>query len=320
MKKAFAFRKTFDFNQKLFWYPTHQSRALEQLRKGLNHIDLVIEVRDARIPLTSISSIDLQRKKLVVYNKRDLIDQDLFYVRKYLEEYKNEETMLTSSFNVKNLRKIIEHCKSICQADPIRYPYLSVVVVGCPNVGKSTLINGLRNLGAKLGKTTKVGEKAGVTTKIQTRVKINEEPKIYLVDTPGIFNPHFSTPVEGLKIALTGGTNDSLTPLINVVDYLLFRLNNSKLIETYPQVFGLTEPIDDVYHLVDHVCKEQNLYMNPKNRIVKLSSDPSALHIDEEKGCKHILSVYREGKLGPLVLDDLSKESLETYFNEVREQ
>jgi ribosome biogenesis GTPase A len=308
------FRKTFNFNQKLFWFPVHQSRALEQLKRGLNHIDLVIETRDARIPLTSASSIDLQRKKLVIYNKRDLIDEDLFNVRKYLKEYRNEDVLLTSSFQPKNLRKIIEYCKDICNKDPIRYPYLSVVVVGTPNVGKSTLINGLRNIGAKLGKTTKVGAKAGVTTKIQTRVKINEDPKIYLVDTPGIFNPHFSTPIEGLKIALTGGTNDSLTSLINVVDYLLFRMNNSKMIEIYPQVLGLNEPIDDVHQLVAHVCKRQKLYRNPRNRLVLLSSDPNKIHLDEEEGCRCILELYRSGSLGKLVLDDISKESLEAFF------
>ena len=79
-----------------------------------------------------------------------------------------------------------------------------MVVVGLPNVGKSSLINTLRRLGVNKGKVAAVGPIAGVTRRIQTRVKIHQDPDIYLVDTPGIFDPYVSTPMEGLKIALTG--------------------------------------------------------------------------------------------------------------------
>lgn len=109
---------------------------------------------------------------------------------------------------------------------------MSLVVVGIPNVGKSTIINSLRHLGVKKGKVTQVGAVAGVTRRIQTRVKIWEDPPIYLYDTPGIYDPHVGSPLEGMKIALAGSTRDHLTQTIHVADYLLFRLNQSPLIKS----------------------------------------------------------------------------------------
>ena len=88
--------------------------------------------------------------------------------------------MFTTASAGKNVDRILEFAIDKCKNDPIRFPYLSIVVVGAPNVGKSTLINGLRRLGIGKGKVTQVGKRAGVTTAIQTRVKINQDPPIYL--------------------------------------------------------------------------------------------------------------------------------------------
>lgn len=114
----------------------------------------------------------------------------------------------------------------MARMNPQMYPTLSMVLVGLPNVGKSSLLNRLRHVGLNKGKVAMVGPNAGVTRVIQTRVKICDSPSIYLVDTPGIFCPNVSNPIDGLKIALTGGTKDRLTDELYVSDYLLFRLNN----------------------------------------------------------------------------------------------
>lgn len=212
--KAFSpkmqnFRKTFAHGSKIFWYPTHQSRALRQLKQGLHHIDLVVEVRDARIPLTTINTefddILGNRDRLVVYNKSDLANPQMkSNIVQKLKEYRREDIIFTTAKQGQNVRKIIDYAIDKCKRDPISFPYLSIVVIGVPNCGKSTLINALRKFGVNKGKVTPVGKRAGVTTAIQTRVKIVEDPPIYLVDTPGIFNPLVTTPIEGLKIALTG--------------------------------------------------------------------------------------------------------------------
>ncbi|KAJ3045797.1 Mitochondrial GTPase [Rhizophlyctis rosea] len=207
-----GFRTEFDHSSKIRWHPTHQSKALRQLKDGLHHIDMIVEMRDARIPVTSINpafeDVLGRRERLVVYNKADLANHN---TRKVGTKYRNENSILWTTANVgSNVKMIIEHAIDKCKREPHRYPYLSMIIVGVPNVGKSTMMNKLRELGVHKGKASEVGMRAGVTRKIQTRVKIWEDPAIYLVDTPGIFDPHYSHPIEGLKIALTGMLSGAL--------------------------------------------------------------------------------------------------------------
>ena len=269
------------------------------------------------------------REKLVIYNKFDLSNPQLKKpLLQALKEYRNETNVLfTKADTCVNVQSILDFCVQKCNDDPVRFPYLSIAVVGAPNVGKSTLINGLRRLGMGMGKVTQTGKKAGVTTAIQTRVKIHKDPPIYLFDTPGIFNPHFTSPIEGLKIALTGATNDKLASISNVADYLLFRLNNcptGKKRKTWPKVVGLEEASDDIYYVATHIAKMNHFVLNASNRMVRLSPDfkidrHDEVYWDIDRACQYMVDLYRLGRFGRMTLDDLGPNAIKEFFEGAKE-
>ena len=301
------FRSTFEFSSRIFWFPSHQTKALRQLQNGLHQIDFVIEVRDSRIPLLN-TNLSLNRPRLIIYNKADLVPRkQLGIVVDHLRN-RGESVMITNCLQKKGISKIIGHCAKICETDPIRYPYLSVIVLGAPNVGKSTLINALRNTGLGKGKATQQGPKAGVTTRIQTRIKINQDPPVYLHDTPGIFNPFVKSVEQGFKIALVGGTNDSLTTVINIADYLLFKLNNSNQKHYWYRKLGLESGIDDIYRVLEHICISKN-FVDGKKRFAKLLG--KEVDWDYDEGAAYFVELYRNGSLGKFILDEITPENLE---------
>ncbi|KAJ3009190.1 Mitochondrial GTPase [Thoreauomyces humboldtii] len=260
-----------------------------------------------------------------------------------------DAVLFTQADKGTNVKKILEWALEQHRAAPHRYPFLSMVIVGLPNVGKSSLINALRRTGVKKGKASAVGPSAGVTQTIQTRVKIYDDPPIYLVDTPGIFDPHITHPVDGLKIALTGATKDRLTEEQNVADYLLFRLNTSMLKTRYPQVLGLPGPTDDIRSVLTHIATVENFTesLSARTSTTTASSDlsssmgafalafddddlpppPAVEHapripgrapaeLDLQRAARHMVQLFREGAFGPLTLDDCGPAAIERWFGE----
>ncbi|RKO92009.1 P-loop containing nucleoside triphosphate hydrolase protein [Blyttiomyces helicus] len=345
-----SFRTSFAYSQKLYWHPTHQGRAQRQLKNGIHHIDLVVEVRDARIPLSSINpefdELFAGRERLVVFNKADLAQINDRSLIDGFRQYRGYEAIFTTASQGMHIDHIIKFAVDKCKAEPHRYPYMLMVVVGLPNVGKSTLINSLRRLGVNKGKASAVGPTAGITQKIQTRVKIYDDPPIYLVDTPGIFDPSVSHPIQGLKIALTGGTKDQLTEVQNVADYLLFRLNNSKAINKYPEILGYPGPTDTIGDLLLHIAKEKNFRFDTRSRVFLASVGAGAalerhadggidaflddetwmqavtstrsrgidMEFDLDRAASHMIELFRSGAFGRMTLDDCSPIGLERFF------
>lgn len=168
-------------------------------------------------------------------------------------------------------------------------PYLRLMVVGIPNVGKSSLINALRRSYSGRGKAARTGNNPGVTRALQTDIKINDVPPVYLVDTPGVMIPNVETAEIAMKLALLGTLRDDLVGEETIADFLLYTLNKQSQFD-YVDRFGLDGPCDDIDVVLPAVA----------NRIGALLKGGE---VDRLRAAQHMLIKYREGNLGRFALN-----------------
>ena len=210
------------------WYPGHMTKAKRMMQENIGLIDLVIELVDARIPLSSrnpdIDELGKNKARLVLLNKSDLADAG---ANKLWMEYFRGKGFHVLEINARSgqgLRAIQgmvkEACKEKIERDRkrgIRNRPIRAIVVGIPNVGKSTFINSFAGKAC-----TKTGNKPGVT-KGKQWIRLNRE--LELLDTPGILWPKFESEEVGRNLALIGSMNDEILQMTelaaDLIDYLM---------------------------------------------------------------------------------------------------
>lgn len=173
------------------------------------------------------------------------------------------------------------------------------MVVGMPNVGKSSLLNALRGLGVHKGKAAQTGAQPGITRKIGTTVKIIEATEdnqgVYLMDTPGVFIPYVPNAEAMLKLALCGSVKDTIIDPTILVDYLLFQLNRRD-----PGIYAeYSSPTNEVVDFINAVAK--------KTGRLEKGGTPN-----EEATALWLIQRWRTGHLGKFVLDEVTTESLDS--------
>ena len=273
----------------IHWYPGHIAKAEKKLKEQINLVDVVIEVLDARIPDSSvypdIKKLLGDKPRLIVLNKSDLADETKL---NYWVEYYKKQTgfpVITACASKNNdtsviVNKVIELSKPKIEklvAKGLLPRPARVMVVGMPNVGKSSIINRL----IKKSKT-KVGAKAGVTRQ-QQWVRVN--PKIDLLDTPGIIPLKQENQSKAAKLAMVNSVSENAYENEEVAQELLNILK-----EKYPQAVKDYYKIDDDFSL-SSVAKSRNW-------IVK-NSQP-----DTVRTAVMVLTDFRAGRIGRFILDD----------------
>ena len=283
----FVPRATFDVSalRSVKWYPHHMHKGLLRLRELAKKCDCLIELRDARIPRSSsnynlTTMIPFPIPRVVAYNKKDLAEEA--YSKKLIE---SDSLMIKSSLT-NDIDRLMLRVRDLAPGSR------KLLVIGIPNVGKSSLINALRRRGLQSGRrnAVPVGKLPGVTQHAGQLVRIHEDPSIYVLDTPGICLPNYEHDVvAGLRVAMTGGILDAAIDALSVADFSLFELNRLHKFN-YVQEFGLEAPTNEINELIVTGVKKHNSYF--KNG-----------YPDQARLLQIFLRSIRDGRLGKLTLD-----------------
>lgn len=273
------------------WYPGHMTKAKRMMQEDIKLIDVVIELVDARIPLSSknpdIDALAKQKSRVILLNKSDLADTDRTKQWKKWFEQKGYFVTLVNSKNgtgVREVNEIVQQaCKEKIERDrkrgilnrPVR-----AMIVGIPNVGKSTFINSFAKKAC-----TKTGNKPGVT-KGKQWIRLNKN--IELLDTPGILWPKFEDQKVGLRLAFIGSIKEEI---LNVTDlaYELIKF----LQGNWKGILNKRYEIDETAECVDILSQIA------EKRSCKLKGDV----LDFEKAASILLDDFRSGKLGKITLE-----------------
>lgn len=238
------------------WFPGHMTKARRMMEENLKLVDMVIELRDCRIPYSSknpmLDQVILSKPRLIVLSKKDKGETNVTNL--WIETLSNDTTaviaadLLHDSF----IQKLASVCQSMMKEKierqirrGIRPRAIRAMVVGVPNVGKSTMIN--RVAGKHIAQTA---DRPGVTRALQW-VKLNRE--LELLDTPGVLWPKFEDPMVGFHLALTGAIKDEILPKEELAVYAINWLKNNEP-EKLKERYSLTTLGEDPYLILDELA------------------------------------------------------------------
>lgn len=306
-----AFRSVFKTVDKetLHWFPGHMGKGLKHMQNKVRSVDCIIEVHDARIPLSGRNpdfkyTVSGVKPHILVLNKKDLIDEKLIPKIKEKLRDKCQHIVFTNCKNQK--------CSGIKELFPLTRDLIKesnrynrdgvedqcIMIIGVPNVGKSSLINNLRNKYLNKGNAAPVGAVPGITRSVMNKIKLSEKPLFYMLDTPGILTPHVPSTEVGLKLALCATIQDHLVGICIIADFLLFTLNKLQKFY-YVKFFGLKEASDNIVEVLTQIAVNKNLI----NRVRDLEGGSYMHKPDLNTAATIMIKAFRNGELGKIVLD-----------------
>lgn len=275
------------------WYPGHMAKTKRLISEKIDMIDIVYEVVDARIPYSSkIKDIDRYIKnkpKILIMTKIDLCDMEK--TNKWVKYYQTlgYHVIKVDLLNNKNIKELISLTKELLipyyqkRAEKgLKERPMRILIIGIPNVGKSTLIN--RLVGKK---ATAVGKKPGIT-KNMSWIRINKE--LELLDTPGILWPKLEDEEQAFNLASMMAIKEEILPLYDVSVYIL-----KKIHRYYPAYLKKRYDIDVI--IIDDMISLFNLIGKKRGCIIKGGE------IDYQKVASLIIKDLNEGRLGPVTFD-----------------
>lgn len=285
---------------KINWYPGHMAKTRRQIEEDLKLIDVVIELLDSRIPIASrnpdIKKLTNNKKRIILLNKCDLSDENMN--KRWVEKLSKEApTLLTDSNSGKGVDKVTKKIEELMKDEIARQAArgrinktIRVMILGIPNVGKSSFINRISKR-----TTMEVGNRPGVT-KSKQWIKIGKNQE--LLDTPGVLWPKFESDEVALNLAFTGTIKDDLIERTEVA-YELLKILYSKyrknIQDRYKisdeEIMNLEKEDNYIYELMQIIGKKRGALISGGNT-------------DDEKVARIILDDFRNCKLGKITLEE----------------
>ncbi len=273
------------------WYPGHMKKAVDRIKERIKECDGVIEIGDARAPLSSfpsyLDSIVGDKNRVLIFSKNDLADQKI--LKKHVDEYEKNgiKAFFLDLRDYKSCKPMLNYLSSLKTKQDEKYarlgfpaPAKRYMVLGIPNVGKSTFINTLSKK-----KKTAVENRPG-KTRTETLIKVNDSLSIF--DSPGVLEPNYEDKNEITKLALLGSVKAEILPLIALSDYCLEFLKTNYPTYTIDR-YGVT--ISDTYEEVFlEIASKRNFLLTEGK-------------YDEMRARTTLLNDFKSGALGKVCLD-----------------
>lgn len=282
------------------WYPGHMKKTMDNIRASLKLVDIVGEIIDARIPISSknpvIDDVLKDKPRIMILNKSDMANEN--ETRKWLNYYRSKGygAVVIDALHSKGLDKIYPLAKEMLadkfkklEEKNLSSKTIRMMIVGIPNVGKSTFINTVSKR-----KSAKIGDRPGVTKQVQW---IKTKNDLELLDTPGVLWPKFEDEQTGLHLAFTGAIKDEIMDIENLAFRFIDELNKRD-INILKNRYNLSEDFyEDTLFLLDEIGRNRGAILK-KNEI------------DYFKVANLVFDDFRKVKLGRITLEtveDLEK-------------
>lgn len=280
------------------WFPGHMAKARRQVEEKLSIVDIVIELVDARAPASSenpmLQEIIKDKKKIMILMKKDLADPKA--TNKWLNHFrdKNIPAIAINVNDKKDIKSLIQLASKVGEEQKQKWKKKGVqaqairaMVLGIPNVGKSSLINRLANK-----KVANIGNRPGIT-KQQLWIKVNKD--FELLDTPGILWPKFEDEKVGYRLAAIGTIKDQLLSLEDIVAFFLTFMQ-----ENYPSLlekrYNITADMNDMWEIFEQIGKQRGAL-------------ESGGHVNFSRVAEIVLQDLRTGRIGNITLEDVEERA-----------